>query len=71
MTELPEVNTHSFVIRVWLEEPANNTAQTKWRGHITHVPSNQRRYFDSLEDIKPIVKSFLESTDFDIPISDV
>ena len=71
MMELPAVSMHSFVIRMWLEEKAVGLEHRKWRGHITHVPSNQRRYFDDLEDIKQIVKSYLESTDFDIPISDV
>lgn len=71
MTELPESSTHSFVIRVWLEETADEADQTKWRGHITHVPSNQRRYFDDLENIKQIVKSYLERTDFEIQNSDV
>ena len=69
--ELPESSTHSFVIRVWLEETADEAKRPKWRGHITHVPGNQRRYFDDLEDIKQIVKSYLDKTDFDIPISDV
>jgi hypothetical protein len=71
MMELPEASTHSFVIRVWLEETADNAEQPKWRGHVTHVPGNQRRYFDNLEDIKHIVKSYLERTDFDIQNSDV
>ena len=60
MTKLPETSVHSFVIRVWLEETIDEAEEPKWRGHITHVPSNQRRYFDSLEDIKPIVKSYLD-----------
>lgn len=52
----------SFVIRIWLEE-INEDNQPHWRGHITHINGNERRYFDDLEDMKRFVKTFLEATD--------
>ncbi len=34
-----ELNTQSFLIRLWIEEPATETRKATWRGHITHIPS--------------------------------
>ena len=47
----PEIDNHSFVIRIWLEEPAEETGQELWRGHITHVVSGNRAYFQDLDGI--------------------
>ncbi len=58
--------THSFVIRLWLEEVDKQTDQTKWRGHVTHVLSRQRRYVENLEDIKEFISAYLESRNADI-----
>lgn len=38
-TDVWELNTQSFVIRLWIEEPATETRKATWRGHITHVPT--------------------------------
>jgi hypothetical protein len=58
--ELPEARTHSFIIRIWLEETAVETGQSKWRGHITHIPSNQRRYIEKLDDISTFIRHYLQ-----------
>jgi hypothetical protein len=42
---------HSFIVKIWLEDRDENTHQTTWRGHITHVPSGERRYISTLEGI--------------------
>jgi hypothetical protein len=39
--------THSFVVRIWLEEDD----RASWRGHITHVHSGKRQYVERLGDI--------------------
>lgn len=59
MNNLPEETMWSFVIRIWLEDIMED-GQIVWRGHITHVSSNQRRHFDDLENMQQFVKSFLE-----------
>ena len=46
-----EFNTHSFVVKVWLEGTADESRQIKWRGHITHVQSGRRAYFENLDKI--------------------
>ena len=48
--------THSFVVRIWLEE--DNRA--KWRGHITHVPSGTRQYVEQLADIVDFIGPYVD-----------
>ena len=54
-----ESTTLSFVIRVWIEETANESSQVKWRGHITHVPSHERRYVANMADISAFIETYL------------
>jgi hypothetical protein len=58
--DLFEANTHSFVVRVWLEETAQEAGRTTWRGHITHVPSGERRYLKNLNDIVTFIVPYFE-----------
>ena len=55
----PEPNLHSFVVRLWLEETAEETGRAAWRGHITHVPSGTRRYLTELSDIAAFITPYL------------
>ncbi len=64
--ELLESHTHSFIVKIWLEETAAEAGRATWRGHITHVPSNVRRYFEELDQIKHFVAPYLQSMDADI-----
>lgn len=61
-------DTHSFIVKVWLEETgaekstANATGaarQPRWRGHITHVVSGERRYLQSLAEVKAFIEGYL------------
>jgi hypothetical protein len=56
-----EATSHPFVVRVWLEESAEEAHRATWRGHITHVPSGKRCYLHSLDDITAFVARYLES----------
>ena len=58
--DLLELYTHSFVIKIWLEEAAEEGIGALWRGHITHVGSNQRQYFQKLEDLVLFIWPYLE-----------
>lgn len=51
--------SHPFILRIWLEEPAEGARRAKWRGHITHVPSGERRYLEDLDDIKTFILPYL------------
>lgn len=58
--DLIEFNTHSFIVKIWLEETAEETGQATWRGHITHVPSGERRYVQDLDEITAFIAPYLE-----------
>lgn len=55
-----EATSHPFVVRIWLEETAEEAGQAIWRGHITHVPSGERRYLKELDDIAIFIMPYLE-----------
>ena len=57
--ESQELNTHSFIVKIWLEETAQEAGRAIWRGHITHVPGGERRYLKDLDDISAFVASYL------------
>ena len=59
--DLVEVNTHSFVVKVWIEETALESKNPLWRGHITHVPSGNRRYLSHMNGIISFVKPYLKN----------
>ena len=53
-------NTHSFIIKIWLEETVEEAGRAMWRGHITHVPSGKRRYLKELDGISAFIAPYLE-----------
>jgi hypothetical protein len=57
--DLPESNTHSFIVKIWLEETAAENDHATWRGHITHVPGGERRYLKQLNDIVAFIEPYL------------
>lgn len=57
--DLIESNTHSFIIKVWLEEPDETTGRTRWRGHITHVTDGERVYVESFDHITSFIARYL------------
>ncbi len=59
--DLPEAHTHSFIIKIWLENAAAEAEQPLWRGHITHVPSGTRRYFQELSVITEFMQPYLQT----------
>lgn len=57
--DLFDSNTHSFIIKIWLEETASEAGQARWRGHITHVSGGERRYLKDLDDITAFIALYL------------
>jgi hypothetical protein len=55
-----EEQTHSFVIRLWLEEVQEDMGSVVWRGHITHVASGERSYLKELDSISGFIEPFLD-----------
>lgn len=54
-----ESKVHSFIVKLWLEEAGDETGMVGWHGHITHVPSGERRYLQDLRDILSFVKPYI------------
>lgn len=57
---LYESGTHSFIVKIWLEETASESSKVLWRGHITHVVSEQRRYLQDLDEIEVFIRPYLK-----------
>ncbi len=55
-----EPYTHSFIVKVWLEETVEEAGKATWRGHITHVPSGKRCYLKSMDEIVAFILPYLE-----------
>jgi hypothetical protein len=51
--------SHTFIIRIWLEEAAGATTPAVWRGHVTHVLDKQRRYVQSLGEMQRFIAAYL------------
>jgi hypothetical protein len=60
--DLPEPDRHAFIVRVWLEETAEKTARVIWRGHITHVPTGERRYIKNLKEVTDFIAHYLQAS---------
>lgn len=57
---MSEYAPHSFIIKVWLEETAEEAGRATWRGHVTHVPSGERRYIQNLDQVRDFIIPYLE-----------
>lgn len=55
---LYERNTCSFIVKVWVEEN-DEQHHDHWRGHITHVVSGKRQYFEDLAVVGDFIMSYL------------
>lgn len=42
----------TFVVRIWLEDGED---ENEWRGHITHVLSDERRHFETVDAMDAFV----------------
>jgi hypothetical protein len=60
-----EGRTQSFVVRLWLEEAPHGHGAS-WRGHITHVGTNERRHIRRLDDIGAFIAPYLEQIGGDV-----
>ena len=58
--EQSESRTHSFIIKIWLEETLAEDGRMIWRGHITHVPGGERQYIQDLDAIPPFIQPYLD-----------
>jgi hypothetical protein len=54
-----EDQSHSFIVKVWLEEAAEADHPPLWRGHVTHVLDGQRRYFQDPAGLLAFLSQYL------------
>jgi len=60
-----DTQSHSFVIRIWQEDTVDEHGAPLWRGHITHVFSGKRQYFESLSAIASFITPYLHESGVD------
>lgn len=65
-----ETTSHPFILRIWLEEPAEGARRAEWRGHITHVPSGKRIYIEDLDQIREFVTPYLREMGVTFGVAD-
>lgn len=58
--ETIEPDAQSFIVKIWVEDDSGRDGQAIWHGHITHVPSRQRRYLNHLSEIQDFIAPRLE-----------
>ena len=56
-----EFNVHSFIVKVLVEEDATKNSEIIWHGHITHVPSGERRYLKNRGEITAFIEPYLKA----------
>lgn len=61
-----EDDTHSFVVKMWLEEGATDE-KDQLRGHITHAYTNEQRHLRHVEDILSFIKPYIVSMGVQLP----
>ncbi len=55
----PEPNSHSFVIRIWVEETVAEAGNAVWRGYIKHVLNDNQSYIQDTSDIVAFIEPYL------------
>lgn len=63
--------TCSFILKVWVEEHDEEHSRTLWRGHITHVMSGKRHYFENLSAALNFMLPYFETIGIQIESSDI
>jgi hypothetical protein len=56
---LHEPETHTFLVRVWIEATIEETRRIIWRGQITHLPDERRQYVHEFEEIRDFIGRYL------------
>lgn len=54
-----DASGHTFVIRIWLEEAAQEGRPATWRGHIRHVLEGRPQHVQTLDEIVAVLSEHL------------
>jgi hypothetical protein len=52
--------THSFIVKVWLDETDHEPRRRRWRGRVTHIPSGHDCHFVELNEIAFFIIPYLQ-----------
>jgi len=52
---------HSFIVKIWQEEPAGSDQTAVWRGSVTHAVNRDRVYFTDVSEILPFINAYLSA----------
>lgn len=58
---VPQPDSHSFIVKVWVEDPAEEAGDiVLWRGHVTHVPSGDRCHFQDFDTMLAFIMARMQ-----------
>jgi hypothetical protein len=60
-----QAKAHTFVVRVWVEEPGGGGRPGVWRGHVTHVLEGTRKHVQDLNQISEFIARYLREMDIE------
>jgi len=63
--ERPEVDRHSFIVRIWREPREIEGLAAEWRGLVERVGSGERRYFQRLDELVSFMQGYMTLSDAD------
>jgi hypothetical protein len=59
---------HSFVLRIWLEDPPSGEDSARWRGRITNVLDERTRVVQDFRQIEGFLKEYVQQWDEPPPV---
>lgn len=54
---------HSFVLRIWLEDPPTCEDSARWRGRITNLLDERSRVVQDFHHVEEFVKEYVQAWD--------
>ena len=64
-----EANSHSFILRFWVEPREIKDDRPVWRGVVEHVSTGKKMYLKNLEEIKVFINSYLGTIDESLQVN--
>ena len=55
-----EKTTHSFVIKIWLEQTQEELNHVVWRGRVVHVDTGERVFIKDYDEILSFISPYIE-----------
>ena len=59
--------THAFVLKLWLIDQQERQGKRAWRGHLVHVATGERIYFDNMSQLNNRLLQYLDQIGVQLP----